>query len=354
MKSHQRIWAHYIKSRRCNTARAVLSLESSYKWALSGTPLQNRVGELYSLLHFLQIVPYSYYFCKDCDCRALDHSSSSQCPNCPHKSIRHFCWWNKFIATPIQTYANQDPGKRAMMLLKHKILKKVVLRRTKRGRAADLGLPPRIVSLRRDVLDIREQDYYESLYNESQAQFNIYVEAGTIMHNYGHIFYLLTRLRQAVDHPYLVVYSATSAMRNTNKVEIDNEERICGICHEPAKNHVVTSCEHAFCKACLIDYVASLGQVSCPSCSTLLTVDLTAIADNGNQTSKTTIKGFRASSIQPVHIKLGIFILLKLIIKSFSLAPIRTPPLAIVGVHLPKSSSTFTISSVKEKEALMQ
>ncbi|XP_062100588.1 ATP-dependent helicase rhp16-like [Humulus lupulus] len=184
-----------------------------------------------------------------------------------------------------------------MMLLKHKILKKVVLRRTKRGRAADLGLPPRIVSLRRDVLDIREQDYYESLYNESQAQFNTYVEAGTIMHNYGHIFDLLTRLCQAVDHPYLVVYSATSAMRNTNKVEIDNEERICGICHEPAENHVVTSCEHAFCKACLIDYAASLGQVSCPSCSTLLTVDLTAIANNGNQTSKTTIKGFRASSI---------------------------------------------------------
>ncbi|XP_062079877.1 ATP-dependent helicase rhp16-like [Humulus lupulus] len=141
------------------------------------------------------------------------------------------------------------------------------------------------VSLKRDVLDIREQDYYESLYNESQAQFNTYVEAGTIMHNYGHIFDLLTRLRHAVDHPYLVVYSATSAMRNTNKVEIDNEERICGICHEPAENHVVTSCEHAFCKACLIDYAASLGQVSCPSCSTPLTVDLTAIADNGNQTS---------------------------------------------------------------------
>ncbi|KAL1299968.1 hypothetical protein AAHE18_18G145800 [Arachis hypogaea] len=33
---------------------------SSYRWALSGTPLQNRVGELYSLVQFLQIVPYSY------------------------------------------------------------------------------------------------------------------------------------------------------------------------------------------------------------------------------------------------------------------------------------------------------
>ncbi|KAM6572636.1 DNA repair protein RAD16 isoform X1 [Cannabis sativa] len=289
--------AHYIKSRRSNTARAVLSLESSYKWALSGTPLQNRVGELYSLLRFLQIVPYSFYFCKDCDCKVLDHSSSGDCSKCPHNSVRHFCWWNKFIATPIQTYVNQDPGKRAMMLLKHKILKKVVLRRTKQGRAADLALPPRIISLRRDVLDIKEQDYYESLYNESQAQFNTYIEAGTLMNNYAHIFDLLTRLRQAVDHPYLVVYSATAAIRNANKVEIDNEERVCGICHEPAENHVVTSCEHAFCKACLIDYAASLGQVSCPSCSKLLTVDLTSNADNGNHTSKTTIKGFRASSI---------------------------------------------------------
>lgn len=33
-----------------------------------------------------------------------------------------------------------------MILLKHKILKNIVLRRTKKGRAADLALPPRVVS----------------------------------------------------------------------------------------------------------------------------------------------------------------------------------------------------------------
>lgn len=59
----------------------------------------------------------------------------------------------------------------------------------------------------------------------------------------------------------------------------------------------VTACEHIFCKACLIDFSASLGQVSCPSCSKLLTVDLTTSPDAGNQTTKTTIKGFRSSSI---------------------------------------------------------
>lgn len=47
---------HYIKDRRSSTAKAVLSLESSHKWALSGTPLQNRVGELYSLVSVLYVV----------------------------------------------------------------------------------------------------------------------------------------------------------------------------------------------------------------------------------------------------------------------------------------------------------
>jgi DNA repair protein RAD16 len=106
------------------------------------------------------------------------------------------------VATPIQRYGNSDGGQRAMILLTHKILKNIVLRRTK----ADLPLPPRIVSfyccmakfppslsiffsfapfnssiifvqvsLRWDALDIKEQDYYESIYNESQAQFNTYV-----------------------------------------------------------------------------------------------------------------------------------------------------------------------------------
>ena len=37
---------------------------SVYKWCLSGTPLQNRVGELYSLVRFLGGDPFSFYFCK--------------------------------------------------------------------------------------------------------------------------------------------------------------------------------------------------------------------------------------------------------------------------------------------------
>jgi DNA repair protein RAD16 len=56
--------AHNIKERSTNTAKAAFELKSKYKWCLSGTPLQNRVGELYSLVRFLGVDPFSHYFCK--------------------------------------------------------------------------------------------------------------------------------------------------------------------------------------------------------------------------------------------------------------------------------------------------
>ena len=47
-----------------------------YKWALSGTPLQNRVGEMYSQIRFLRAAPYAQYFCRapGCACSSLDHA----------------------------------------------------------------------------------------------------------------------------------------------------------------------------------------------------------------------------------------------------------------------------------------
>ena len=55
--------AHNIKERATNTAKATFELKAKYKWCLSGTPLQNRVGELYSLIRFLGGDPFAFYFC---------------------------------------------------------------------------------------------------------------------------------------------------------------------------------------------------------------------------------------------------------------------------------------------------
>jgi hypothetical protein len=56
--------AHMIKSRSSQTANAAFALIAVHRWCLSGTPLQNRVGEVYSLIRFLRIDPMAHYFCR--------------------------------------------------------------------------------------------------------------------------------------------------------------------------------------------------------------------------------------------------------------------------------------------------
>jgi DNA repair protein RAD16 len=83
------------------------------------------------------------------------------------------------------------------------------LRRTKRERSADISLPPRLIQHRHVLFNQEEADYYTALYTQTQTQFNAFVQTGTVVNNYAHIFDLLIRLRQAVNHPWLVEHSAT-------------------------------------------------------------------------------------------------------------------------------------------------
>ncbi|XP_034697359.1 ATP-dependent helicase rhp16-like [Vitis riparia] len=201
-------------------------------------------------IRFLQVYPYAYFFCWWCDCKSLDYVHSASCP-CIHG--RHFCWWNKYVSRPLQMENHQN-SRRARILLTQKVLKSIMLRRTKKSIAVDLGLPLKTVTLRRDALDITEEDYYQTLYKECQLEFNRYVEDGTLMNYYVHILELITRLRQALDHPYLVVHSKPG-------------EALCDICKWVAKDLAVTSCGHTFCKACLEDFTKILGKSLCPTCS---------------------------------------------------------------------------------------
>jgi DNA repair protein RAD16 len=54
----------------------------------------------------------------------------------------------------------------------------------------------RTVVLRKDRFDEREADFYEAMYTQSQAQFDAYVDSGTLLNNYSHVFDLLIKLRQ--------------------------------------------------------------------------------------------------------------------------------------------------------------
>ncbi|OAF61816.1 hypothetical protein VC83_01487 [Pseudogymnoascus destructans] len=50
--------AHTIKNRNAKATQACYALRSEYRWCLTGTPMQNNLDELQSLIKFLRIKPY--------------------------------------------------------------------------------------------------------------------------------------------------------------------------------------------------------------------------------------------------------------------------------------------------------
>ncbi|KAI9491231.1 SNF2 family N-terminal domain-containing protein [Zychaea mexicana] len=264
--------AHNIKDRASNTARATFNLNGEYRWSLTGTPLQNRVGELYSLIRFMQADPFAYYYCKSCDCKKISWQFSDKkgCDDCSHTPMEHVCWWNNEVLKPIQNHGNQGEGRIAMQKLR-KLLDKMMLRRTKVECADDLGLPPRIVTVRRDQFTEEEEDVYTSLYSNTARQFTTYVEEGSILNNYANIFELLTRMRLCANHPDLV----------TKKKDLSgNKQLVCMLCSEPPEDAIRAACRHVFCRECCTQYLQSFDAMDtkqrpkCPTCFANFSVDL--------------------------------------------------------------------------------
>lgn len=267
--------AHNIKDRTSGTAKAANKLNCKKRWCLTGTPLQNRIGEMYSLIRFLKLDPFYKYFCTKCDCSSDEWRFSDwrHCDICDHTPMLHTNFFNHFMLKNIQKYGIEGDGFTSFQNIRL-LLNNVMLRRTKLERADDLGLPPRVVEIRKDRFNEEEKDLYTSLYSDSKRKFNAYVAEGVVLNNYANIFTLITRMRQLADHPDLVLKRV-----GTNQISEEVEGIIiCQLCDDEAEEPIESKCHHRFCRMCILEYVESFSgnekNLECPVCHIGLSIDL--------------------------------------------------------------------------------
>lgn len=302
--------AHCIKDRQSGTAKSVNNLKCVKRWCLSGTPLQNRIGEMYSLIRFLRIQPFCNYYCTKCDCASMEWNfiGNRECAKCGCRPMQHTSYFNHFFLKSIIKYGitdeegnlkdeklaasieengydvNQavkmtsDMSKRGAEAFNRLqlLLSRIMLRRTKVERSDDLGLPPKVVEVRYDLFNPEEKDLYQSLYSDSSRQFNDYIEEGVVLNNYANIFTLITRMRQLADHPDLVL------KKMNNRAIAGYDTIVCQLCDDEAEDAIESKCHHRFCRLCIQEYIESFDSVDsdkaldCPVCHIGLTIDLNA------------------------------------------------------------------------------
>ncbi|CAM0911133.1 unnamed protein product [Alopecurus aequalis] len=264
--------AHTIKSPKTKAAQAAYLLSSQCRWCLTGTPLQNNLEDLYSLLCFLHVEPW---------CNGN--------------------WWQKLIQKP---YENGD--ERGLKLVKA-ILRPLMLRRTKETKDKMgnpiLVLPPAHIEVVECEQSVEEHDFYDALFRRSKVQFDKFVAQGNVLSNYANILELLLRLRQCCDHPFLVISKADTkkytdldelAQRFLEGVqggpgrlaivplrayveEVVEEIRQgataeCPICLESTSDDpVLTPCAHRMCRECLLSSWTTPAGGPCPLCRSPIT-----------------------------------------------------------------------------------
>ncbi|KII93978.1 hypothetical protein PLICRDRAFT_36194 [Plicaturopsis crispa FD-325 SS-3] len=261
--------AHHCKSRQSKTARAVYALRARRRWAVTGTPIVNKLEDLYSLLKFLRFEPWST-----------------------------FSFFRSFITLP---FLARDP--KAIEIVQV-ILESVLLRREKNMRDADgnriVELPAKEVTIENLEFSSLERKIYDAIYRDAKLNFEQLSEKGLVSKNYTHILAMLMRLRRAVLHPSLVLTAdeTTPQSKSDGKIDVNamineftnaeggkptptvfaenaltnlGEEVECPICLDVAEAAmIIPGCMHRCCKDCIVAYIENRRErgeeCRCPTC----------------------------------------------------------------------------------------
>ncbi|PWO23979.1 CT20 family protein [Pyrenophora tritici-repentis] len=177
--------AHTIKNRNAKMTKACYDLRSHYRWCLTGTPMQNNIDELQSLIKFLRIQPY-----------------------CELSS------WKESIAGPMKNGRGNLAMKRLQVFLRAfmKRRTKDVLRKEGAlnfgGKAKEGEEKPAFNIVARNIETVigefteKERAFYTRLQDRTQARLDEMM--GGEKQDYIGALVLLLRLRQACNHPDLV------------------------------------------------------------------------------------------------------------------------------------------------------
>lgn len=165
--------AQNIRNPRSKLSRAVCALKSDLRWSLSGTPIFNRLMDIYPQVRFLRIRPYS----------EISEFRS------------HVTRWEK--------KRPNLAGQRAQAIIKTFTLRRQ--KTTKLDGQPLIILPEKVIEAVMLDMSIEERDFYDCIEKHMQAKYNKFLRAGTVLKNLSHIFVMLLRLRQACGHPDLCV-----------------------------------------------------------------------------------------------------------------------------------------------------
>lgn len=238
---------HNIRNPNALQSKAALELMAERRWILSGTPIQNSLKDLWTLLSFLKLKPFD---------------------------VRE--WWNRVIQRPV---TQGDPeGVQNLQAL----VKAITLRRTKTSKFAGrpvVELPERKVLIQPITLTEEERQEYDLAKMEGKNIIGRYVKEGTVLTNYADVLAILVRLRQMCCHPALLgSYAGTgdastpSELRErlVSKIRLvlgSGSDEECAICLDSLRQPVITYCAHVFCRLCICEVIRSEQEhAKCPLC----------------------------------------------------------------------------------------
>ncbi|RHZ44052.1 hypothetical protein Glove_768g12 [Diversispora epigaea] len=159
--------AQNIKNMDSRASKACSELNTVHRWCLTGTPIQNHINDLYSYFRFLNFTWYSE--------------------------------WTNF-------HREISPANSSSMKKVQTILRGICLHRTKdstlNGKPI-LQLPEKTIDMVTNEFSQDERQFYDALETKSRIEFNRYLKDGSVLKNYAYILFMLLRLHQACNHPFL-------------------------------------------------------------------------------------------------------------------------------------------------------